>query len=76
MVGVKIAARPLRTPTWREYVKDAKHREYMAYPRACALAEVVWSAEKDPYDAFLRRLHTHLERLRAAGVNFRPLDDP
>ncbi len=61
---------------WGEYIKDAAHREYMAYPRACAMAEVLWSAEKDPFDAFLPRLDTHLERLRAAEVNFRPLDGP
>jgi hexosaminidase len=58
---------------WGEYIKDAHHREYMAYPRASAMAEVVWSAEKDSYVAFVRRLGTHLERLRAAAVNLRPL---
>lgn len=61
---------------WGEYIKNAKHREYMAYPRACALAEVLWSAEKDPFDAFLLRLEAHLARLRVAEVNFRPLDEP
>ncbi len=61
---------------WGEYIKDAAHREYMAYPRACAMAEVLWSAEKEPFDAFLLRLNAHLERLRVAEVNFRPLDEP
>jgi hexosaminidase len=61
---------------WGEYIKDARHREYMAYPRACAMAEVLWSAEKDCYDAFLIRLDMHLARLRAANVHFRPLDGP
>ncbi len=61
---------------WGEYIKDAAHREYMAYPRACAMAEVLWSAEKEPFDAFLLRLEAHLERLRVAEVNFRPLDEP
>jgi hexosaminidase len=61
---------------WGEYIKDAAHREYLAYPRACALAEVLWSAEKEPFDAFLLRLESHLARLRVAEVNFRPLDGP
>jgi hexosaminidase len=47
----------------------------MAYPRACATAEVVWSTEKDSYNTFLLRLNTQLQRLRAAEVNFRPLDE-
>ncbi len=63
-------------PRTIEFCKDAAHREYMAYPRVCAMAEVLWSAEKDPFDAFLLRLESHLERLRVAEVNFRPLDEP
>ena len=27
---------------WTEYMPDADHVEYMAFPRACALAEIVW----------------------------------
>ena len=49
----------------------------MAFPRECALAEVVWTpaADKD-YQDFYNRLETHLERLENYGVNFRPLDVP
>jgi alpha-N-acetylglucosaminidase len=60
---------------WSEYIADANHLQYMAYPRACALAEVLWSPGKDRrFDSFLMRLDAHLQRLRAAEVNFRPLD--
>jgi len=57
---------------WGEYISTARHREYMAYPRAAALAEVAWSpkASKD-YDDFLSRLRPHLARLESMGVNYR-----
>jgi hexosaminidase len=60
---------------WGEYISTARHREYMAYPRAVALSEVAWSqkASKD-YDDFLSRLKIHLARLEAMGVNYRKLD--
>ena len=60
---------------WTEYVLDAKHAEYMAYPRLTALAEVVWTpaAARDLAD-FRRRLAVHLRRLQALDVNYRPPD--
>jgi len=60
---------------WGEYIATAEHLNYMAYPRAAALAEVAWSTEaaKD-YEDFAGRLRHHLERLRVLGVNYRPLD--
>jgi len=60
---------------WGEYITDHKHRQYMAYPRAAALSEALWSSEKDRnYEAFLVRLTEHLKRLDASSVNYRPLD--
>ncbi|MHC4200714.1 MAG: family 20 glycosylhydrolase, partial [Planctomycetota bacterium] len=60
---------------WGEYIRDLPHREYMTYPRACALAEVLWSPKVGrEYEGFLLRLDEHLARLKAAGVNYRPLD--
>ncbi len=56
---------------WTEYIKNSEHVEYMVYPRAIALAEVLWSpADKKNYDNFLDRLKTHLPRLEAKGVNY------
>jgi hexosaminidase len=59
---------------WSEYIPNPKHMEYMAFPRLCALAEVVWSpkAARD-WSSFSNRLGVHLERLAILDVNFRPL---
>jgi len=56
---------------WTEYMPDPQRVEYMAWPRLCALAEVLWSPPetRDAAD-FARRLETHLERLRILDVNF------
>ena len=61
---------------WSEYIPDPKRAEYMAFPRACALAEVLWTpvAEKN-YTDFLQRLATHLERLAALDVNYHRLQN-
>ncbi|MCI0499415.1 MAG: beta-N-acetylhexosaminidase [Planctomycetales bacterium] len=62
---------------WTEYIPNAVHVEYMAYPRGCALAEVAWTPLKNKnYEDFCRRLIPHLNRLRARNVNYRPLDPP
>ncbi|MBN2732419.1 MAG: beta-N-acetylhexosaminidase [Balneolaceae bacterium] len=55
---------------WTEYMKSGNKVEYMAYPRASALSEVVWSPkEKRNWDGFLQRLQTHFQRLEFMGVN-------
>jgi hexosaminidase len=56
---------------WTEYMPDPQRMEYMAWPRLCALAEVLWSppGTRDAAD-FTRRLEAHLERLRILDVNF------
>ena len=59
---------------WTEYMPDAKRVEYMAFPRACALAEVAWTPrEGRDYGDFVRRLATHLGRLAVLDVRYRPL---
>ena len=56
---------------WTEYMKTSDYVEYMAYPRACALAEVVWSAKSNKNWAdFSKRLVTHFTRLDAMGLNY------
>ena len=56
---------------WTEYMPDPQRMEYMAWPRLCALAEVLWSPSRtrDAAD-FSQRLDSHLERLRIIDVNF------
>ena len=57
---------------WTEYLPNPKAVEYMAFPRASALAEVAWSpADRRSLDDFLARLPAHLARLRILDVNFR-----
>jgi hexosaminidase len=62
---------------WTEYMPTGRHVEYMAWPRLCALAEVLWSPrESRNFYAFVTRLGPHLARLAVLDVNFRPLDGP
>lgn len=57
---------------WTEYIETPEHAEYMLLPRMLALAEVVWSPEgRRHWEEFTRRLPPHLERLDAAGINYR-----
>jgi hexosaminidase len=57
---------------WTEYIKTPEHVEYMAYPRALALSEVVWSPkEVRDWADFLERLPAQLSRLGALEVNYR-----
>lgn len=55
---------------WREYIPNMAHLEYMAFPRATALAEVLWSEKsRRNYRCFLKRLATHRARFDVQGVN-------
>lgn len=57
---------------WTEYITNPRKVEYMAYPRALALAEVVWSpTEVRHWEGFRDRLGPHLERLDSLDVNYR-----
>ncbi len=59
---------------WTEYLATPKHVEYMAFPRACALAEVVWTpVTSKNFADFLERLSVHGKRLAILDVNYRPL---
>lgn len=55
---------------WTEYMHSGEKVEYMAYPRASALAEVTWSPqEKRDWDHFRKRLQTQFKRFEILGVN-------
>jgi hexosaminidase len=56
---------------WTEYIKTPEDVEYMAIPRMCALAEVVWSAkDKRDLNDFLKRMSFHYFRLDETGANY------
>ncbi|WP_448058988.1 beta-N-acetylhexosaminidase [Cellulomonas hominis] len=63
---------------WTEQLEGPRRVDYATYPRLCAFAEVVWTARdlRDPTDFDRRLRDTHLARLDAAGVEYRPLDGP
>lgn len=67
----------VQAQVWREQLPDARRTDYATYPRLCALAEVFWTArEQRDWEDFSGRLGVHLQRLDAAGVEYRPLAGP
>ncbi|MFZ4545260.1 MAG: beta-N-acetylhexosaminidase [Saprospiraceae bacterium] len=56
---------------WTEYISNIDQLEYQAYPRALALAEVVWSPQDQRvWKEFKPRLKEQLKRLDVLGVNY------
>jgi hexosaminidase len=57
---------------WTEYIPNMKQLEYMVYPRALALAEVLWSGENRPkLEVFEQKLiDFHIPLLQKKNVNF------
>jgi hexosaminidase len=57
---------------WTEYIPTPAQAEYMAYPRACALAEIAWTPlDRKDYERFTAALANHLKRLDRLHVNYR-----
>jgi hexosaminidase len=55
---------------WTEYILNEAHVEYMAFPRMCALAEVLWTPkEKKNENDFFKRLNEHFTFLDQWKVN-------
>ncbi|GGM64323.1 beta-N-acetylhexosaminidase [Microbacterium saperdae] len=63
---------------WTELLETQRRVDFNMFPRVCALAEALWSPrEKRDYDDFEARLRrSHLPRLAALGIEYRPLDGP
>ncbi len=56
---------------WTEYIATTDHVEYMAVPRLCALAEVLWSGDAKPgWQDFKSRLHAHFDFLAKMNVHY------
>jgi hexosaminidase len=70
VVGVDVAdVDGVEGALWTELIEDEGQMDFMLWPRAAALAEVGWSAEKDWGD-FSARLAAHGPRLEAQGVAY------
>lgn len=63
---------------WTELMPRTDDVEYQAFPRACAVAELTWTAPGRRADTagFLDRLSRHGERLNALGLNHRRVPPP
>jgi hexosaminidase len=56
---------------WTEYILNEKQVEYMAVPRMCALAEVLWGPkEKRNLNDFKKRLKENSKKLDQQNVNY------
>ncbi len=56
---------------WGEYCENSDRAEYLAFPRAIALAEDGWTArESKDWDSFRSRLEKSFQRLDALGVGY------
>ncbi|HEU5364468.1 MAG TPA: family 20 glycosylhydrolase [Hanamia sp.] len=64
--------------TWTEKIPNYRHLEYMTWPRAMAIAEVLWSPKTSRnWNDFARRVERHFKYLDADSVKYaRSLYDP
>jgi hexosaminidase len=60
----------LQADLWTEHMSTEKRVEWMALPRAAALAEVGWSPPPRRWPDFLRRLASMSARYRAFGLDY------
>jgi hexosaminidase len=60
----------LQADLWTEHMQTERRVDWMALPRAAALAEVGWSPQKRSWPDFLRRLAPMFARYRAFGLNY------
>ncbi len=58
---------------WTEHIRTEERVDYMAFPRAAALAELGWAAPgSHDWKGFLTRLAPEFDRYRALGLAFAP----
>ena len=56
---------------WTEYISTSEHMEYMAFPRAFAIAEIGWTPERlKDFEDFLARLDVLKKRYDALSLNY------
>ena len=62
---------------WGEQIRTVFDLEWKTWPRACAIAEVLWLGDAKPkFGDFRLRMESHRRRLIEAGVNCAPLATP
>ena len=60
---------------WSEYIWNEYDLQWKMWPRACAMAETLWTKpEKKNFDCFMKRMALHRARLIKMGVNCAPLE--
>jgi hexosaminidase len=60
-------------PLWTEWVHNKDRRDFQAFPRSIAMAEVGWTNPEDKdYKDFVRRLERHFVLLKEWGINAAP----
>jgi hexosaminidase len=64
--------------TWTEKIPNSRHLEYMTWPRAMAISEVVWSPKSSrDWNDFALRVEQHFQYLDADSVKYsRSMYDP
>lgn len=56
---------------WTEYIPTPEHMQYMAYPRAFAIAEIGWTPDRlKDFNDFVSRLGILMKRYDAIGINY------
>ncbi len=60
----------LQADLWTEHMQTERRVDWMALPRAAALAEVGWSPQQRSWPDFLERLAAMFARYRKFGLNY------